>query len=92
MNNFQLKLSHQGSDHPKVEFRIKEAHLTSKIELITPSHPTLVDSADKKVIFIFRFDKSILAQGKTKATVLVDNLETKEIIAEKEVSLVGPVQ
>lgn len=92
MNNFQLKLLHQGNNHPKVEFRIKEEDLISKIQLITPSHPTLVDTAEKKIVFLFRFDKSLLINGKLKATVVVEDVDKKMIITEKEVSLVGPVE
>lgn len=91
MNNFQLKLSHQGSDIPKVEFHIKEEALRGKVETITPSHPTILDTPEKKIVFFFRFDPSILSEGKSKVTVQVENIETKEIIAEKEVSLAGPV-
>lgn len=92
MNNFQLKLMHQGSSVPKVEFRIKEENLRDKIRLITPSHPTVLDKAEEKIIFIFRFDPGILKQGRTDVTVQVEDVETKTIISEKEVSLAGPVQ
>jgi len=92
MNNFQLKLSHQGGEVPRVEFRVKEPELRDKIELITPSHPTVLDEPEKKIVFFFRIDPSVLVQGKAKTTVQVENIETKEIIAEKEVSLAGPVQ
>jgi cytochrome c oxidase accessory protein FixG len=92
MNNFQLKLSHQGTGQQAVEFRIKEAELASKIELITPSHPTLINAAEKKIVIFFRFDESVLNAGRTQVTVQVEELATKSIIAEKEVSLVGPVR
>ncbi len=92
MNNFQLKLMHQGTQHSRLEFKIKEADLASKIDLITPSHPTVVDVAEKKIVFFFRFDKSVLVSGKLKATVEAFDIDSKTILAEKEVSLVGPVQ
>ncbi len=91
MNNFQLKLSHQGTKVPRVEFRIKENQLRNKIEIITPSHPTVLSEADKKIVFFFRFDRSILLQGKIKVTVEVEDVDSKERLTEKEVSLVGPV-
>lgn len=91
MNNFQLKITHQGNEHPRVLFKIKEPELAGKVEIITPANPLLVNEADKKVIFFFRFDQKILVQGKSKATVLVEDVNQKKIIAEKEVSLVGPV-
>lgn len=92
MNNFQLKLSHQGNETPKVEFKVKEPELASKIELITPAHPTVLDEAEEKVVFFFRFDPSVLNQGKVSVTVQVEDVERKTIIGEKEVSLVGPIQ
>lgn len=91
MNNFQLKLTHQGSDKPRVEFRIKETQLRDKVEIITPSHPTVLDSAEKKIVFFFRFDPSILIGGKAGVTVQVEDIDTKEVVSEKEVSLVGPI-
>jgi cytochrome c oxidase accessory protein FixG len=92
INNFQLKLTHQGNRHPKVEFRIKEQDLSGKIEVITPAHPTTVSEAEKKIVFFFRMDPSVLIQGKRNATVQVEDIESGNIIAEKEVSLVGPVR
>lgn len=91
MNNFQLKLTHQGMDVPKVNFRIKEIHLRDKIELITPSHPTVLSDAEKKIVFFFRFDPSILLKGQTTVTVEVEDFDSKKILTNKEVSLVGPV-
>ncbi len=90
MNNFQLKLTHQGSTTPAIEFRIKEQNLSDKIEIITPNHPTIVNDADKKIMIFFRFDPTILVGGQVKATVQVEDALTKTMIAEKEVSLVGP--
>ncbi len=92
MNNFQLKITHQGSEKSMVEFRIKEKDMAGKVEIITPSHPTIIDEASKKFIFFFRFDPSVLVAGKAKVTVLVEDFNDKTIITEKEVSLVGPVQ
>lgn len=92
MNNFHLKITHQGNVNSEIEFRIKEKHLTDKIEIITPSHPTILDEVEEKIIFFFRFDASILKSGNAKVTVQVEDIKNKSIIAEKEVSLVGPVQ
>ncbi len=91
MNNFQLKLTHQGDKHPRVEFRIKETALAPDIEVITPSHPTVLDEAEKKIVFFFRFNPSILSSGRANVTVQVEDVDSKTVIAEKEVSLAGPV-
>lgn len=92
MNNFQLKISHQGSDQPKIELRVKDPELSPSIEIITPSHPTVIDQNDKKIVVFFRFHKSLLLSGKQNIVVQVEEVTTKTILAEKEVSLVGPVQ
>lgn len=88
VNNFQLKLTHQGSEIPRVEFRVKEAG----IKLITPSHPTILDKAEEKIVIFFRFDPSHLSQGKKVVSVEVIDVDKNKVIAEKEVSLVGPVE
>jgi cytochrome c oxidase accessory protein FixG len=92
MNNFQLKISHQGDAHPRIDFRIKDPELNAKIKIITPSHPTIVDEAEKKIVFFFRFDPSVLSMGGKKITVEIEDIDSHEVIAEKEVSLAGPVQ
>lgn len=92
MNNFQLKLLHQGEAVPRVEFQVKEAALQGKIDLITPSHPTVLDEAEEKIVFFFRFDPVILEAGHARVTVEVKDVDSGEVIAEKEVSLVGPVR
>lgn len=88
MNNFQLKLSHQGNEHPKIELRIDNP----SVEVITPSHPIVIESAEKKVVVFFRFNRTLLKQGKLIIKVEAEDITTGKIIAEKEVSLVGPVQ
>jgi hypothetical protein len=51
-----------------------------------------VNVAEKKIVFFIRFDRSLLFSGKKNVTVQVKDIDKKMIIAEKEVSLVGPVQ
>lgn len=91
MNNFQLKLSHQGRSVPRVEFQIQDKDLRGDIELITPSHPTILDEAEEKIVFIFRFQPHILSEGKRMITVEALEQDSGEIISKKEVTLVGPV-
>lgn len=92
MNNFQLKLTHQGNTTPAVEFRIKEPGLQNRIEIITPNHPTVINDAEKKIMVFFRFDPAVLSLGQATITVQVEDALTKDILTEKEVSLAGPVQ
>lgn len=90
MNNFQLKLTHQGNHHPSVEFRIKEVELSKEVDIITAAHPIIVDEPNKKIVMFFRFNDSILHKGMTKLTIQAEDSKTHEILAEKEVTLVGP--
>ena len=89
LNHFQLKLSHQGSEKPEVEFRVKEEFKNS-IELITPKHPTVLKLNEQKIIFFIRFYPEFLKTN-TKITVQVIDVKSKAVLSEKEVSLVGPV-
>ncbi len=91
LNNFQLKLSHQGDSGPQVEFRVKQENLRNDIELITPSHPTVLKEAEHKVVFFIRFTPEVLKKTNGKITIEAFDNTTGEVLSEKEVSLVGPL-
>lgn len=90
LNNFQLKLSHQGSEKPEVEFKVKEVEFKDKVELITPLHPTVLKLNEQKIIFFIRFSPEFLKE-RSKITVQVIDAKTENVLSEKEVSLVGPL-
>ncbi len=89
MNNFKLKLTHQGGKHTRVEFRIKDQTKAREIEVITPSHPTILNEAEKTIVLFFRFNPVILNSGNATITVQVEDVDSGTVIAEKEVSLAG---
>ncbi len=91
-NPFQLKISHQGGSVPKIDFRMKELLLRDMVKVITPSHPTLIDSPAKKILMLFRFEKSFVASGSRIVSVEAVDHETHIVLAEQEVTLVGPTQ
>lgn len=91
MNNFQLKLTHQGQSIPRVEFQLQDPMLRDDIELITPAHPTILDEAEEKIVFIFRFPPSLLQAGQRQVVVEAVDQDSGEVISKKEVNLVGPV-
>lgn len=91
MNNFQLKLTHQGQSIPRVEFQLQDPMLRDDIELITPAHPTILDEAEEKIVFIFRFPPSLLQAGQRQVVVETVDQDSGEVISKKEVNLVGPV-
>lgn len=91
LNNFQLKLSHQGESQPSVNFRVKQVEFRNDIELITPSHPTILKTAEYKAVVFFRFAPEFLKKSGGKITVETIDSETGVVLSEKEVSLVGPL-
>jgi len=90
VNHFTLKLSHQGEKQFKVNFLILDPELKKKIRILTAIHPTLIDRPDKKVVIFFRFDPEILHNGTRVVIVNVFDEFTQQIVASKEVVLVGP--
>ena len=90
VNHFTLKLTHQGSQNYKVDFAVKDADLKDLIQVVTPVRPTNVDVPEKKIVIFFRFDPQILVAGNRKITVEVIDTESKKVITQKEVVLVGP--
>ncbi|MBL7664515.1 MAG: cytochrome c oxidase accessory protein CcoG [Bacteriovoracaceae bacterium] len=90
MNQFQLKLSHQGREHLSVDLKIQEPELANKIEIITPKQPVELDKAEKKIVVFFRFHSDLLNAGKFKATVQAIDHKSQLVFSEKEVTLVGP--
>lgn len=90
LNQFSLKMSHQGDQTFKVNFSVKNPELKNQINVVTPVHPTVINKAEKKVVIFFKFDPKILVSGTRKVTVEVFDEITQKIVATKEVVLVGP--
>lgn len=90
-NRFTLKISYQGSKTYKLLFNIKDQTLANQIKIITPQSPLHLSEHEKKVIVFFKFPASILKNGTKSVSVDFVNLDTKEIVVTKEVTLVGPV-
>lgn len=90
MNHFTLKITHQGSQEFEVNLAIQDQELKDKIAIITPVHPILINSSQKKIIIFFKFPQKILVDGTRKVTVVVFDEFTNQVVAKKEVVLVGP--
>jgi cytochrome c oxidase accessory protein FixG len=91
LNHFTLKLNHQGRQTFNLDFRITGAQ-SSKIQLITNAHPTVVDKPEKKIVLFFKFPPSILSdEGTLKIGVEAIDTQSQVVMATKEVTLVGPV-
>ncbi len=89
LNDFKLKLTHQGSSEYKLDFRIKE-EVKGEVSFITPSRPLVLNKPEVKIIFFFRFNRDFLSGGTKIITVEALDFNTGKILAEKEVTLVGP--
>lgn len=87
VNHFTLKLSHQGSSVYKVEYKVEGS---DSVQIVTNSHPTVLNVPDKKIVLFFKFSPSILNAGTKKIQVHAVDVETQEVLASKEVTLVGP--
>lgn len=88
LNNFLLKISHQGDKTYQLEFKVHDPELKNKIEIITPMKPLKLDRPEVKTMIFFRFDPSILSNGSK--TIKMDSVENDKIISTTEVVLVGP--
>lgn len=88
MNHFNVKLSHQGDSKHVVYFRVKEAELKEKIEIITPTKPFKINAPEVKTMMFFKFDPSILIGGTR--VIHMEVVEEDKVISTQEVVLVGP--
>ena len=92
VNHFTLKLTHQGTQTYKVNFEVLGPELKDKIQVVTNVHPAVVDAPEKKIVLFFKFHPDILVSGTRKVTVKAVDAQTNEIVATKEVTLVGPTR
>ena len=92
VNHFTLKITHQGEDQFKIDFRMKNPKLRSIINILTPIHPVQINKPEKKIILFFKFPPSLLENGTRKELIEVVDVESNIVLATKEVSLVGPVE
>jgi cytochrome c oxidase accessory protein FixG len=90
INHFTLKLSHQGEQRFEVDFDVADVNLKNKIKVVTPIHPTIIDTPDKKIVLFFKISPEVLIAGTRKINVKVFDHLTNEVVAIKEVVLVGP--
>lgn len=92
INRFSLKINHQGDRNYKLVFKLKDESLNTKIKIVTPVTPLIIDQHEKRVIIFFRFSPDVLETGTKKIMIDVfDQIEGK-IVSTKEVVLVGPTQ
>lgn len=89
-NRFTLKITYQGDKSYSLRFKLMDESLNSKIKIITPQTPLLLNQHEKKIIIFFKFDPKLLQQGTKKIIINVYDDVQKIIVTSKEVVLVGP--
>lgn len=87
MNQFTVKVSHQGSAVYKLHF---ESDIND-VQFVSNAGSTLVDKPVKKFMLFIKFPKKLLISGEKKISVKVVDSKSHTVLTSKEVSLVGPV-
>nr|BDT27818.1 cytochrome c oxidase accessory protein CcoG [Bacteriovorax sp. HI3] len=90
-NRFTVKFNHQGGADYKVVLKVHDPAMQDKIKIITPVSPIDLVSFEKKVIVFFKFPPTLLESGTKKINIDIVDHSSGNIIATKEVVLVGPV-
>jgi len=88
INHFTMKVTHQGDKAHIVELKIADIDLQNKVQMVTVMKPLKFDQAEMKTPIFFKFDPSILQNGKRQLK--IDVMEDGQIINNVEVPLVGP--
>lgn len=90
LNNFTLKISHQGNTEHELSLEAIHPALREKITIIIPSKLIKINGPEFKTILMFKFDPSILINGTRTFTMAVK--EQSKTIQTEEVTLVGPTK
>jgi cytochrome c oxidase accessory protein FixG len=91
LNHFTVKLSHQGEQKHLITFKVKDDILKEKVEIINPSKAVEIHSSSQKITMFFKFDPSILVDGRKIVPLNVfDEMDHNKLITTTEVMLVGP--
>jgi cytochrome c oxidase accessory protein FixG len=88
MNNFTLKITHQGTTQYDAQFVVNDPALKNKIEIVTMMKTLKIDRPEMKTVIIFKFDRDILQNGTRKFK--MDVVDHDRLITTQEVVLVGP--
>lgn len=90
-NHFTVKLKHQGSQDFQLELRVAQAELQSRIFLTQPVKPWKMTAAELRQVVFVRFDPSVLVKGAQNVKLELYDRLTNEVVATKDVNLVGPL-
>lgn len=87
-NHFTMKVSHQGNKEHFVKLEVGEDDLKTKVQIVTIMNPIKINRNEMKTPIFFKFDPSIISDGKKSLKLNV--IEEEKIINTLEVPLVGP--
>lgn len=87
MNQFQVKITHQGSETFHLRFESEEPG----IQIVSNAGSTLVNKAEMKMMVFVKFPKELLKDGEKKIFIKAIDNDSHEILSKKEVSLAGPI-
>jgi cytochrome c oxidase accessory protein FixG len=90
-NHFNLKVTHQGTEQYQAIVQLADESLRDKIKIITPMKDLSIDKPEKRFILFFEFTPKVLSAGSKKIKVQLLDKKTNKLLAEKEVTLVGPL-
>lgn len=87
MNQFQVKVTHQGSE----QFRVRFESEVPGVQIVSNAGSTLINKAEMKMMLFVKFPKAILISGETKIVIKAIDSDSNEVLNQKEVSLAGPI-
>lgn len=91
INQFNLKLNHQGSRKYRVLLMVQDSDLKDTVSIVSSMNPIVADQAEKKAFVFVKFNPSVLTNGTRKVQIGALDIDSSEIISTKEITLVGPV-
>lgn len=87
MNQFTVKVTHQGSAEYRLRFESEE----NGVQFVSNAGSLLVDKPEKKFVLFVKFPKNILNSGEKKLTIKTVDTISNEVLKSQEVSLAGPI-
>lgn len=90
-NKFTLKIKHQGNEHYPILIDFVDPQLRGSISIQTSENPIILNKPEKKIFIFFKFDSAILNSGTKAVQLNIIDERNGEIVNQKGVTLVGPM-
>lgn len=89
LNHRIFAIHYRSDDQPSIEFKLQD-DFQGKLVFVTPKNPFILDQGHHRLNFFFRFDRTLLNDGKK--YIKLDILRDGKLIKSHEVKLVGPLK